>query len=339
MVTIGDIAKEAGVSATTVSNVIHGRTNRVSAQTVELVNEIIQRVGYVPNLPARALKSRSTKVIAMVNHLGYQPQDRFMSAPFFFDLIGVVEEALRPEGYYLMIRSVSSGEELMEFLRTWNVEGVFAPLQFEDSFIYQVLSRLRIPAVLTDSYVTRQPHMCNIGLQDKEGGRIGTAHLIQNGHRRIAFVGPKIKPRGVMEQRLLGYRQVLEENGIEFDPSLVYECEFSTPKLLDLGRNLAERTDITGVFAMADLLGAGVMAGLQQAGREVPRDVSVVGFDDVGLCRLTNPTLSTIHQNATEKGLLAADYMLRLLRHEPPEEFNCILPVRLVSRDSVRKVK
>ncbi|MBD5085169.1 MAG: LacI family transcriptional regulator [Clostridiales bacterium] len=338
MVTIGDIAREAGVSATTVSNVIHGRTSRVSAQTEARIHEIIRRSDYVPNQSARALQSRSTKVVALINNLESKDQDKFMSDPFFMDLTGAVERALRVEGFYLMVRAVSNGDELLEFLRTWNVEGVFAPGQFEQDPLYQALLELKVPVVLTDSYVSDLGRMHNVGLEDREGGRLATAHLIQNGHRRIVFAGPKIKAGGVVEQRLLGYRQALEEGGVEFDESLVYECEFSTTKMIEQGRKLAMRTDITAVFATADLLAAGLMSGLQQAGRMVPRDISVVGFDDINLCRMTMPMLTTIHQDASAKGRLASECMLRLLKQEAVETSNQVLPVRLVSRDSVRKI-
>ena len=99
MITIEDIAREAGVSATTVSNVIHGRTNKVSSYTVELINEIIRERGYVPNLSARAMKTRSSKVVALINHLESRDQPKFMSDPFFMDLTGAVERALRERGY------------------------------------------------------------------------------------------------------------------------------------------------------------------------------------------------------------------------------------------------
>lgn len=338
MVTIGDIAREAGVSATTVSNVIHGRANRVSPETERLIQEIIQRVEYVPNLSARALKSRSTKVVVLINNLESKDQDKFMSDPFFMDLTGAVERALRVEGFYLMIRAVTTGEELTEFLRNWNVEGVFAPGQFEQDPLYHSLLQLKMPVVLTDSYVSNLGQMHNVGTQDREGGRLATQHLIQNGHRRIVFAGPKVKPGGVVEQRLLGYRQALEENGIPFDPSLLYECEFSTTQMIEMGKELAGREDITAIFATADLLAAGLMSGLQQSGRMVPRDISIVGFDDINLCRMTMPMLTTIHQDAVEKGRLAAEYMLKLLKRETVEETNRILPVRLVCRDSVRRL-
>ena len=194
MVTIEDIAREAGVSATTVSNVIHGRTNKVSAYTVDLINEIIRERGYVPNLSARAMKTRSSKVVALINHLESRDQEKFMSDPFFMDLTSAVEKALRERGYFLMIRAISESEDLLAFLRNWNVEGVFMPGLFEDEPFYQTLLGLKLPVVLTDSYVSALGHMTNIGLQDFEGGRVATEHLIRNGHKRIVFAGLHLWP-------------------------------------------------------------------------------------------------------------------------------------------------
>lgn len=338
MVTIEDIAKEAGVSATTVSNVIHGRTNKVSAYTVDLINEIIRERGYVPNLSARAMKTRSSKVVALINHLESRDQEKFMSDPFFMDLTSAVEKALRERGYFLMIRAISESEDLLAFLRNWNVEGVFVPGLFEDELFYQTLLGLKLPVVLTDSYVSNLGRMTNIGLQDFEGGRTATEHLVQNGHKRIVFAGPKVKPGGVVEQRLLGYKQALTGNGIPFDPSLVYECEFSTTKMMELGGALAKREDITAVFATADILAAGIMSGLQQAGRMVPRDISIVGFDDINWARMTMPMLTTVHQDAVKKGRLAAECMIQLLEGESNQPQNRVLPVQLVERHSVRKI-
>ena len=135
----------------------------------------------------------------------------------------------------------------------------------------------------------------------------------------------------------MGYRSALEEAGLPFDQELLYECEFSTTKMMALGGEMADRKDITAVFATADLLAAGLMSGLQQSGRMVPRDISVVGFDDINWSRMTMPMLTTVHQDAVAKGRLAASCMLRLLEGERIAVHNQILPVRLVVRDSVRK--
>ena len=338
MVTIEDIAKEAGVSTTTVSNVIHGRTNKVSAATVDRINEIIQRRGYVPNLSARALKIRSSRLVALISRMDANRRDRFWSDPFSISLTGAVEQALRESGYFLMVRAISEPEELLAFLRNWNVEGVFLPGLFEDDPLYKTVCDLKMPVVLTDSYLSNPGAMVNIGLQDLEGARIATDYLISKGHRRIVFAGPGVKSGGVVEHRLLGYRQALEAAGIAFDPALVLGCRFETDEMMKLGRQIAELSDVTAVFATADLLAAGIMAGLQQSGKRIPEDISVVGFDDINWSRMTNPMLTTVRQDADEKGRLAAQYMISLLEGKMPEKPQIILPVQLMERDSVRDI-
>ena len=185
-----------------------------------------------------------------------------------------------------------------------------------------------MPVVLTDSYISDLGNMVNIGLADFEGARLATQHLIENGHKRVVFASPAIKVGGVVEQRLLGYKSALEANGLPFDPSLVYECEFSTTKMMEQGAQLANRDDFTAVFATADLLAAGIMSGLQQAGRMVPRDISIVGFDDINWSRMTMPMLTTVRQEAMKKGRMAAECMLKLLAGEPVDVHNRILPVQ-----------
>ena len=107
---------------------------------------------------------------------------------------------------------------------------------------------------------------------------------------------------------------------------------------MEMGKRIAELSDVTAVFATADLLAAGIMAGLQQSGKRIPEDISVVGFDDINWSRMTNPMLTTVRQDADEKGRLAAQYMISLLEGKMPEKPQIILPVQLMERDSVRDI-
>jgi LacI family transcriptional regulator len=339
MVTIDDIAREAGVSCTTVSNVILGRTNRVSHKTKDNINRIIRERGYVPNMSARALVSRTSKVVALINHLDPKTSGNFMEDPFHTAFIGAIEEALRQGGYYLMLRTVANSEDLLAFLRNWNVDGLFLTGLFEHEELHATIVSTGKPVVLVDSYLSDHHGVVNIGLQDFEGAFLATKFLLEQNHRRIAFAGPPIRFGGVVERRLMGYKAALGEVGIPFDPEIVFEREFSTSGTMQLGAYLAERPDITALFATADIMAAGIMSGLQQSGRKVPDQFSIVGFDDINWCRMTMPMLTTVHQDANRKGEIAADNMMALLEGEPVEERNTILPVRLVIRDSVRALK
>ncbi len=336
MVKLKDIAAEAGVSITTVSNVVHNRKSRVSPEMVAKIWEIIEREHYVPSMTARSLANDDSSIIGVITHMTPQNVGSTMSDPFLGTFVEGIESRTREEGYFLMIRSVEDARALESLSRSWRLSGLILTGMFQDEF-FACIKRLGVPFVLIDSYID-QPDVYSIGLEDEKGGYIATKHLLENGHRVIAFASPSIRAGGVVEKRLIGYRRALAEYGVGFDPSLVFTQEISVDEGRRLGYKLAERSEITGIFASADILAAGVMAGLREKGVMVPRDKSVVGFDDNYLCQLTNPCLTTIHQDAEQKGVLATEMILAQLRGEPIPERSLILPVSLVERESVRNL-
>ena len=336
MVTLKDIAAEAGVSITTVSNVVHNRKSRVSPEMVKKIWKIIEREKYVPSMSARSLANDHSFIIGVITHLTPQNMGSTMSDPFLSAFVDSVEKSAREGGYYLMIRSIEDFGALDTLTRSWRLSGLILTGLFQDSFFDSVMA-MGIPCVLIDSYVTG-PEVYSIGLEDEKGGYLAARHLIDNGHRVIAFASPAIRPGGVIDKRLQGYRRALEEAGIPYDPGLVFTQEISVDEGKKLGHALAARPDITGIAASADILAAGIMAGLYERGVKVPEDKSIVGFDDNYLSQLTTPGLTTIHQDADRKAVLATDMLLKQIRHEPVEEKNIVLPVRLIERGSVRRI-
>ncbi len=334
MVTLKDIAAEAGVSITTVSNVVHNRTSRVSPERVAKIWEIIEREHYVPSMTARTLANADSSIIGVITHMTPQNTGSTMSDPFLGTFVEGIESRTRAEGYYLMIRSVEDARALDFLSRSWHLSGLILTGMFQDDF-FTCTQRLGIPYVLIDSYID-QPDVYNIGLEDEKGGYMATRHLLEKGHRVIAFASPSVRPGGVVEKRLQGYQRALAEFGVGYDPSLVFTQEISVEEGRRLGVALSEKKHITGIFASADILAAGIMAGLRERGVRVPEDKSIVGFDDNYLCQLTNPTLTTIHQDAEQKGILATDMILAQLRGEEIPQRSVILPVSLVERESVR---
>ncbi len=334
MVTLKDIAAEAGVSITTVSNVVHNRTSRVSPERVAKIWEIIEREHYVPSMTARTLANADSSIIGVITHMTPQNTGSTMSDPFLGTFVEGIESRTRAEGYYLMIRSVEDARALDFLSRSWHLSGLILTGMFQDDF-FTCTQRLGIPYVLIDSYID-QPDVYNIGLEDEKGGYMATRHLLEKGHRVIAFASPSVRPGGVVEKRLQGYQRALAEFGVNYDPSLVFTQEISVEEGRRLGVALSEKKHITGIFASADILAAGIMAGLRERGVRVPEDKSIVGFDDNYLCQLTNPTLTTIHQDAEQKGILATDMILAQLRGEEIPQRSVILPVSLVERESVR---
>lgn len=334
MVTIRDIAQATGVSATTVSNVIHGRAGRVSAETIQNINNAIKQLGYVPNMSARSLVSSSSKVIGFVNHVITREDTNFMDDPFHSAVIGAIESALRENGYYLMLRTVETSEELATFIQNWNMDGLFFTGIFKDKF-FDSLSGLHIPVVLIDSYL-RVPQYCNVGLEDFTGSYDATRYLIKKGHRRIGFASPNIKDGGVLQERFLGYKAALAEASIPFDKNLVFQHEMDIASCQVASDEIVKHSDLTGLIVSADIMAAGIMAGLKTHGIRIPDDISIVGFDDIAVAKLVSPPLTTIRQDMNLKGRLAVDFMLQLLSGKPLETTEITLPTRLIERGSVK---
>ena len=336
MVTLRDIAAEAGVSITTVSNVVHNRKSRVSPERIARIWEIIEREHYVPSMSARSLANDHSFIIGVITHLTPQNTGSTMSDPFLSSFVDSIEKHTREAGYYMMIRSVEDAAALENLTRSWRLSGLIVTGMFEDGF-YDTTVSLGIPFVLIDSYI-HDPEVCCVGLEDEKGGYIATRYLLDRGHRVIAFASPSIRPGGVIDQRFQGYRRALREYGIPYDPALICTQEMSVEDGRRLGRQLAARKEVTGIFASADILAAGIMAGLHEAGLSVPEDKSIVGFDDNYLAQLTVPGLTTIHQDADRKGVLATEMMMKQIRREPIDQKKVILPVHLVERGSVKRI-
>ncbi len=333
MPTLKDIAREAKVSVMTVSNVIHNRSAHVAPATVERINKIIEAYNYAPNMSARALVNKSSRIVGVINHLIPQQAGSFLQDPFHGAFIGGIERALRLRGYYMMVRTVESEAEILSLFRNWNLDGVILTGLFEDSF-FDRLVKTDKPIVLLDSYV-RSEKIFNVGLEDRRGGYLATKYLIERGHRAIAFASPHILRQGVIEERFKGYRAALEEAGIAFSQGNVYEQEITISEGIKLGQALAGRRDLSAIFATADILAAGIIAGLGAKGLRVPEDKSIVGFDDLYISRITSPQLTTVHQDADAKGATAADLMVDFLEGKAVPSRSIIMPVSIVERDSV----
>lgn len=336
MVTLKDIAREANVSVTTVSNVIHGNYKRVAPETVEKIKMIIERDNYVPNMTARSLVNKLSKIIGVINHVVPEKTGNFISDPFHSVVIEGIEKKLREKGYYMMIRTVYSEEDLFSLLRNWNIDGLIIIGLFQDDF-FEKLTKANIPFVLIDSYIDNKK-VLNIGLDDCRGGYLATKYLIDKGHRNIVFASPIIKKNGVVEERLIGYKMALKEASIPFEDKNVYQQEITITEGIELGHKLSRRTDITAVFATADILAAGIISGLMEEGKSVPEDVSIVGFDDLYISSLTAPRLTTIHQDPQEKGKVAVETLVSVIEGSSIENNNIVLPVSIVERNSVKQI-
>jgi len=335
MTTIKDIAEYTGVSATTVSNVIHGKKNRVSPQTVQKIQDAIKELNYVPNMFARSLVSSSSKVVAMIDHLPTRTDANFSDSTLQLEVLSTLESILRENGYYLMFRRVETAEELTSFLANWNVDGLFVGGVIDEAF-YEELEKTSTPKVYFDCYECNDD-VCNIAINDSDAVENAIQYLIDNGHKRIAFASQPLHDGYVMKERFKGYKSALAKNNINFDSHLVFESEVGLDACRLAAKEIINTPGITAVMATTDLMAAGLMTAFRENGIRIPEDISIIGFDNFSISQMTVPPLTTLNHDMKIKSRLAGENMIKMLNGEKAEgRVEC--KADLIIRESVAKL-
>ncbi|MGB4407572.1 MAG: LacI family DNA-binding transcriptional regulator [Sphaerochaeta sp.] len=332
-----DIARKAGVSTATVSYIINKRTDQViTPQTIRKVEEAIQHLGYVPNLGARALASKHTKLLGLLIPQTEEKKELMFSNSFYGEFLSSFEYEARKRGYNILISGTDVDESYLDVARKRSLDGIVI-VGVEDEADIVGLKKNGIPTVLVDSY-GMDKELSSVTIDDRNGGFVATEHLISMGHRTIGLATGYLTKEGVNRERLKGYEEALDKYGIELEERYVYSGTVSYEYGFELGLELAQKPNRpSAIFATADILAFGLLKGLKQGGLVVPDDISLVGFDDGFLASNTDPALSTIRQDVDNKARIAAQLVIDMIGNQE-DHSNIVLPVSLVKRDSVRKI-
>ncbi|MFP3091212.1 LacI family transcriptional regulator [Treponema sp. TIM-1] len=340
MITIKQIAVLAKVSPTTVSNVIHGRTDEMTPETLQRVQRVIKENDYVSNMSGRSLAKYGSKIIAVVKIEKNRKGDSMTHDPFFAEIIGTIEREVRTRGYFMMLYVSADVDECLHMVKAWNVEGMIICGCGADGCTQFVRSS-EVPVVFIDGYFHNDglPY-ANIGADDFHGGYVMTEYLIQQGHKRIAFLADFQKLQGEYAARRAGYKKALKKHGIPFLPEdYIYINNDYQKRHKDYRNSTGGKLyGYTALFFASDFLAADYVNLLSDDGIHIPGDISVCGFDDNLYAVQTRPRLTTIHQDVPLKAFHAVEQILRMIRREPVAEYRIILPVSLVIRDSVKKL-
>ena len=334
--TLKDVAELAGVSAATVSYVLSGKRT-ISEETKARVLEAIEQLDYVPDLNARGLSMRDSKLIGVVVPQT-EPGERLMfQNSFYSEVLGSIEYYARQKGYHILISATDANESYLTLAKQRNLDGIIVIGMYPDEF-YHEMKKTQIPIVLIDSYCNDH-YYHNIRIDDAYGSYLATRHLLEKGHRDIAFFAGQMKENGVMKKRLLGYQQALDEFHVEFRDEYVFEGQIDYQSGVELaGKLTASALGITAIVAAADILAIGAVKGLYEAGKTVPGDYSIVGFDDLEISQYLTPGLTTVKQQISLKGQKAVDLLLKHIENPSLPKQEEILPLELVERGSVKKI-
>jgi LacI family transcriptional regulator len=334
-VSIKDVAREAGVSTTTVSYVLNSTpTETISEETSKRVLAAVQKLGYVPNLNARSLSSSRSNLIGVLIPQTDPGKEFMFSNPFYGELLSSIEYTARQNGYHLLLSGTNEDQNYLSIARNRGLDGIIIVGTYPGENL-NALKKLGVPIVLVDSYVN-DDSFHTLGIEDKEGARIATRYLIEKGHRSIAFISGSIRENGVNIKRYQGYVDALKEAGLPVEDRAVYSGTVDYEYGLVAARQYLDRgRKQSAAFITADVISMGVIKGLKQNGLRVPEDLSIVSFDDVYLAKMCYPSLTTVHQDIGEKGRQAVQLVLEAARSKEHQHKECILPLRLVERESV----
>jgi DNA-binding LacI/PurR family transcriptional regulator len=328
--TIHDVAAEAGVSRGTVSRVVNNEPY-VSADARAAIEAAIEKVGYVPNTAARNLVMQRSQAVGLIVH---EPHSLFLEDPNIGEILLGANTALSTADYQmvsLVIESDRDTERVARYLSGGFVDGVVIVSAREQDPITRVIERLALPAAFV-GHPQDLHDLPYVGINNRAAARAITERLIGTGRRRIGMIAAALD-RDSGSDRLAGFTDAL---GDRFDPGLVAPVPLYT--YAD-GRDgmralLARDPLIDGVFAASDVIAAGALNALREAGRSVPEDVGIVGFDDSVWALRCQPLLSTVRQPASGLGQRAAESVLSQLRGEPAELGGMLLDTEIVWRDS-----
>lgn len=335
-VSIKDIARLAGVSHSTVSRALR-HSPLIPEATAKRIQEIAKEQGYTASAVARSLVTRKTQAIGVVV--------TSIADPFNGDVVDGIEQVANRHGYSVILAmSQADRDREIAVVRSFQerrVDGILVASSRVGALYLPVLSELRIPIVLINNQGGgAQVH--NVSIDNTGGAALATRHLIELGHRRIAYVGDRFGFQSDTERRD-GYRQALTEAGIAIDPAL----EFLGDGKLDGGVLAAEQilaaktnpnqTKPTAVFCYNDMTALGVMAEASRRGLSVPGDLSMAGFDDILFARLSQPALTTVRQPRFDLGARAMTMLLAVMSGTLTERAITIRG-ELMERGSTRKL-
>lgn len=328
MVTIKDVARRAGVSVTTVSRVLNNSPHPISPETRRKVLEAVAELGFCPNAAARSLQLNETRTIGLM-----LPD---VANPYYSGIVRGIEDVAHHEGYTIILCNTDRSRErtlkYLRVLREKRVDGVIfmGGGVVEDAKEDRFFQQEDIPTVVIGRHSGPFP---SVQIDNSEAAKRAVLHLMARGYRHIACIaGPPSST--TTRDRLAGYYQALAENGLEHDPLWVVYADFTPGGGYKAVQELLKRRPRpTALFVHNDLMAVGAIKALAEEGLVIPKEIAIVGFDDIPLASYVIPTLTTVRVPVYEMGATAMRLLRDLLVGQPVPEVT-ILPVELIVRES-----
>ncbi len=320
--TIRDVAKRANVSVSTVSRVINQK-GYVHEETKDLVNKTIKELGFIPNQLARSLTNRSSKIIGViVPHIG---------PSFYGELLEGIESQAAAYGYKIMFCHTQDDPdrelEYLKFFEQYNIEGLIIASNFSNR---DKLAELNIPVVTVDHILDE--NIPSITSDNVKGGMLAAQRLIKSGAKHlIVFRGPSFLLTTM--ERTIGFLNEIKKHDLYAD---IFDFDLVSPDTRLIEEVLKNNPHVDGIFTFSDTLAFATLNILQKLGKKVPKDVSLVGYDDTPYSKWVSPSITTIHQSVNFMGKQSFINLTRLIRGVELESLHDIIDVKLIERETTK---
>ena len=341
-----DIAEELGVSTATVSNVIHGKTKKISDETVHRVQELLEKKQYIPSMAGILLAQNDSRIIGVVVNDHEKYESHALEDAFIASSLNNLSAEIEKAGYFMMVKVTSRWSEISKFASMWNMEGLVV-IGFCENDYKKLRDSMRIPFVVYDGYFKEPGRICNLAIDNFDGGfQIGT-YFRKKGHRKVLCISDNATCMDL--ERYQGFHAAMEEMGADAVERMKRKQsegigdDFLLVPMTKHGRrrfyqdNLEKIKKVTAVFAVSDYYAVELIQFLQEHNIKVPEDISVAGFDDSPLCEKVYPTLTAVKQDGKRRAELAV-LLLQELKEGKGEGQTITLPVTLVERKSTGQI-
>lgn len=325
-VRISDIAEELGLSTATVSNVLHGKTKKISDQTVQRVQALLEERQYVPSMAGILLAQNASRIIGVVvndheKYEGHTLEDIFVAAS-----INHLSTEIEKNGLFMMVKKTSNPEDIIKYASMWNMDGIVIIGFCNQDYMY-LRNHMRIPFVVYDGYCSDVERIYNITIDNYDGGRQIGSYFKEKGHKRALYIADN--DICVDKDRYEGFRDGFGKENTSFLMIPMQKAERERFYI----EHLEKIRENSAIFAASDYYAVDMIHFLQGQGIKVPEEVAVAGFDDTPLCEQVSPTLTSVRQDISLRAKIAIE-KLRELNEKKETETSIMLPVNLIERES-----
>ena len=331
-VRIVDVADALGLSTATVSKVIHGKTEKISDETVKRVQQELERSGYIPNMAGILLARNNSKIIGVVVNDHEKYEGRVLEDGFVMSSLNALSHEVNEKGYFLMIKTTSDIREIPVFASMWNMDGLIL-IGFCEADYESLRNQMRISFVVYDGYFEKCSKVVNLVIDHYNGGYQAGKYLKELGHKKALCLADNFICMD--KERIEGFRKAFEHGETyrwEIPKTEKERMRFYEDNYMQL-----LKSNVTAVFAVSDFYALEFMKFLQGKNIRISEDIQIIGFDDNMASRESNPSLTTIHQEANLRAKAAIE-CLEAMRDGAEYKTEIVLPVDLIQRESTRKL-